>query len=257
MELGPGSGRAGGRVRGKATAVEPVELPWNERLEFLGDAVLGLAVSRRLMERTEEFAEGELSRLRAGLVNEAALAALARRIGLGPFLIMGRGAELGLGRERDSILADAVEALIGAVFRDAGFAAADQAVGRLFGATLSDDGEGALIGLGDADYKTMLQEIVQEELKVTPTYAVVAASGPDHEKRFEVRVMIGERELGRGAGASKKRASQDAARVALGTLDRAPTVPKKAKGKSDQSEEGRKKGQKQDSKPGQKDEVNL
>lgn len=195
-----------------------LHLPWNERLEFLGDAVLGLAVARRLMERTEEFAEGELSRIRASLVNEASLAGVARTLDLGSFLIMGRGATMGGGRDRESILADAVESLIGAVFSDGGFLAADALVGRLFAGVFSLDG---LAAHSQTDYKTMLQELTQDSLRVTPTYDVVSASGPDHEKRFEVRVMVGDKELGRGGGASKKRASQEAARAALDKLQAA------------------------------------
>lgn len=191
-------------------------LPWNERLEFLGDAVLGLAVARRLMERTEAFAEGELSRIRASLVNETALADVARSLELGDFMIMGRGAAMGGGRDRSSILADAVEALIGAVFTDQGFEAADTLVGRLFEGVFELDG---LATRSQTDYKTMLQELVQDSVRVTPTYDVVSSSGPDHDKRFEVRVMIGDREVGRGGGASKKRASQEAARAALAHLE--------------------------------------
>ena len=202
------------------SAGEPeLTLPWNERLEFLGDAVLGLSIARRLMERTEDFAEGELSRIRASLVNEASLAGVARGLDLGAFLVMGRGAAMGGGRDRESILADAVESLIGAVFRDAGYDAADALVGRLFSGVFA---QGGLAARSQTDYKTMLQERVQDSLRITPTYAVVSASGPDHEKRFEVRVMIGEKELGRGGGASKKRASQEAARAALDNLQAAP-----------------------------------
>jgi ribonuclease-3 len=195
-----------------------LDLPWNERLEFLGDAVLGLSVARRLMARTESFAEGELSRIRASMVNEASLAAVARALRLGDYLIMGRGAAMGGGRDRESILADAVESLIGAVFSDAGFDAADQLVGRLF------EGVFALDGLAQrslTDYKTMLQELIQDTLRITPSYDVVSASGPDHDKRFTVRVMIGEKELGRGGGASKKRASQEAAKAALDKMQEA------------------------------------
>ncbi len=201
------------------------DLPWNERLEFLGDAVLGLSVAARLMVRAEQFSEGELSRLRASLVNEESLARVAKVVDLGTCLAMGRGAAQGGGRERASILADAMEAVIGAVFSDAGFAAADALVERLFAEVfpeLSNASEAELSALRSPDYKTMLQELMQEAMKITPTYDMVSSSGPDHEKRFEVRVMVGERELGRGGGASKKRASQEAARVALARLTLEP-----------------------------------
>jgi ribonuclease-3 len=193
---------------------EQLRLPWNERLEFLGDAVLGLAVSRRLMERGRDFAEGELSRIRSAVVNEGALAVCARAVGLGACLLLGRGAALAGGRDRDSLLANGLEAVLGAVFVDAGFAAADAVVGRLLGARLDGD----LTAMVTADFKTMLQEITQDRLKLTPTYEVIESFGPDHDKVFEVRVLVGSREVGRGRGPSKKRASQEAARHAVETL---------------------------------------
>lgn len=196
------------------THTTPLDLPWNERLEFLGDAVLGLAVSRRLMERGEGLAEGELSRVRAALVNEESLAELARALEVGKTLVMGKGAALSGGRGRDSLLADALEAVIGAVFVDGGFAAADAVVGRIFAETLAGD----LRLLVQLDYKTMLQELTQDRLKVTPTYEVMTETGPDHDKIFAVRVLVAGEERGRGSGASKKRASQDAARQALEAL---------------------------------------
>lgn len=184
-----------------------LDLPWNERLEFLGDAVLGLCVSRRLMERNLGLAEGELSKIRAAVVNEESLAEIARGLKLGSFIALGKGAAQGGGRERDSLLADALEAVIGAVFSDAGYVAADQLVGQLVDPILSDD----LSHLIRTDFKTALQELTQERLKVTPTYEVIEANGPDHAKVFTVRVLIGSKEMGRGQGASKKRASQVAA----------------------------------------------
>lgn len=189
-------------------------LPWNERLEFLGDSVLGLAITRRLMESSEVHAEGELSRMRAALVNEESLAEVARRIGLGDCLLLGRGAEASGGRGRDSLLADALEALIGAVFNDGGFPAADTVVGCLF----SDSFGARLQALAQSDFKTMLQEFTQERMRMTPRYDVVREFGPDHDKQFEVVVVLGEKELGRGVGASKKRASQVAAREAFDNL---------------------------------------
>jgi len=192
--------------------VTPMDLPWNERLEFLGDSVLGLCISRRLMQGEYHLAEGELSRIRAALVNEETLAEVARRqLELGTFLVMGKGAVQSGGRSRDSLLADALEALLGAVFQDAGFAEADRVVGRLFGERTSGD----IRALVQTDFKTMLQELTQERLKVTPTYEVLAEFGPDHDKVFEVQVLVAGQELGRGQGASKKRASQEAARRAV------------------------------------------
>jgi ribonuclease III len=184
-----------------------LDLPWNERLEFLGDAVLGLCVSRRLMERNLGLAEGDLSKIRAAVVNEESLADMARSLELGNFIVLGKGAAQGGGRERDSLLADGIEAVIGAVFSDAGYFAADKLVGQLVDPILSDD----LSHLIRTDFKTALQELTQERLKVTPTYEVIEANGPDHAKVFTVRVLIGSKEMGRGQGASKKRASQVAA----------------------------------------------
>ena len=188
-----------------------LNLPWNERLEFLGDAVLGLAISQRLMEYGDSLAEGDLSRLRATLVNEESLAEQARRLNLGKFLIMGKGAAQTGGRDRDSLLADALEALIGAVFVDGGFADADAVVGRIFHEHLQGD----LKHYVRSDYKTQLQELTQAHNKQTPLYEVSGESGPDHAKIFEVRCVVSGRELGRGSGASKKRASQEAARLAI------------------------------------------
>ena len=193
---------------------ETLRLPWNERLEFLGDAVLGLAVSRRLMERGRDFAEGELSRIRSAVVNETALAVAARALDLGSCLVLGRGAALAGGRDRDSLLANGFEAVLGAVFVDGGFTAADAVVGRLLEPRLAGD----LTAMVAADFKTMLQEITQDRLKLTPTYEVTSAVGPDHEKVFEVRVLVAQREVGRGSGPSKKRASQEAARHAVSAL---------------------------------------
>ncbi len=192
----------------------PLDLPWNERLEFLGDAVLGLCVSRRLMENGRLLAEGELSRIRAALVNEESLAEVARRLELGKYLVMGKGASLSGGRDRHSLLADALEAMIGAVFVDAGYAAADALCGIFFDEVLSGD----LTLLVQMDFKTMLQELTQEQMKLTPSYEVISETGPDHDKIFEVKVLVHGDELGRGHGGSKKRASQEAARHAVERL---------------------------------------
>jgi ribonuclease-3 len=198
-----------------------IPLPWNERLEFLGDSVLGLAVSRRLMQREEAFDEGTLSRLRATIVNESTLADAARAADLGAALILGRSAEQGGGRGRDSLLADAFEAVIGAVYLDSGFERADALVGRL----LADSLAGDLTAKSQGDSKTLLQEWTQERLKLAPSYETIRESGPDHDKRFEVVVRIAGEIYGRGVGVSKKRASQEAARMALQRLTTAPSRP--------------------------------
>jgi len=214
MELSSVVPQRGATARRKSAASASPSLPWNERLEFLGDAVLGLAISQRLMESSDKLAEGDLSRLRAMLVNEENLADQARQLQLGKFLIMGKGTAQTGGRNRDSLLADALEALIGAVFVDGGFAAADALIGRIFAGQLKGD----LAQYKRSDYKTQLQELTQAHNKQTPVYEVAQESGPDHAKVFEVRCIVSGRELGRGRGASKKRASQEAAKLAISSF---------------------------------------
>ncbi len=189
-------------------------LPWNERLEFLGDSVLGLSVSKKLMTKKECFAEGELSRIRSAVVNEEALAVIAREINLGHYLILGKGARASGIKHLDSILADALEAIIGAVFSDSGFDQADEVVQRLMGDRLAAD----VHHLIQTDFKTALQELSQEKLKNTPEYILVKESGLAHKKKFDVSVRIDGVEYGTGSGTSKKRASQEAARAAMENL---------------------------------------
>jgi ribonuclease III len=185
----------------------------NERLEFLGDAVLGLAVGHLLMEAEPARSEGELSKRRASLVNEAGLAEVAGELGLGEWLFLGRGEEQSGGRKKPSVLADACEALVAAVYLDGGFDAAFQVVRHLFGGRLSEAREA-----GQGDFKTRLQERAARR-KLTVRYAVVAETGPDHEKTFEVAASVGERELARASGRTKKEAEQRAAERALAALD--------------------------------------
>lgn len=185
----------------------------NERLEFLGDAVVQLAVSDLLFRRWPDADEGALSRRRAALVNARVLAEKARALGVGRALRLGRGEEKTGGREKDSILAGAFEALLGAVFLDGGFAAAHGVGRRLF----ERDVEEPIAG-EQGDFKTRLQELAQERLRAAPVYELVCASGPDHAKEFEVRVSLAGEPLGVGTGPSKKRAEQAAARVALERL---------------------------------------
>jgi ribonuclease III len=186
----------------------------NERLEFLGDAVLGLVVSELLLRTWPEADEGRLSRRRAALVNAQTLADKALGIGLGPLLALGRGEEKTRGREKKSILAGAFEALLGAVFLDAGFAIARDVIARQFG----DDVRIALDG-DPSEYKTRLQELAQRRFRMAPEYTLVAARGPDHAKAFESCVSIGGRALGHGSGSTKKNAEQAAAREALLQLE--------------------------------------
>jgi ribonuclease-3 len=181
----------------------------NERLEFLGDAVIDLAISHRLMERFPSATEGELSKLRALIVNEEGLARVARGIELGDLLLLGRGEELTGGRGKNSVLADALEAVIGAVYLANGWQTVMEVVDRHFGGAL----DGVAAGRSGYDYKTQLQEDIQNRLRLAPKYRIVSETGPEHEKIFEVEVTVGPDLSARGAGRSKKEAEQAAARA--------------------------------------------
>lgn len=198
----------------------PREAPQhNERLEFLGDAVLDFVVSDLLMTRYPELPEGNLSKMRAALVSEGALAGIARELRLGEYLRMGRGEEQSGGREKDSILSNALEALFAAVYLDGNGLGSLQAiqavVERLFAHRLEDAGR----PLHLEDFKTELQERVQSRYKDTVHYVILQEAGPDHDKQFEAAVVFRDRELGRGRGRSKKQAEQEAARLALQGLE--------------------------------------
>jgi ribonuclease-3 len=187
--------------------------PDNERLEFLGDAVLDLVVGHLLMDAAPARNEGELSKTRAGIVNESGLADVAGELGLGEWLFLGRGEEQSGGRRKASVLADACEALVAAVYLDGGFDAAFGVVQRLFGARVASVGEAGL-----HDFKTRLQERAARR-RLHVRYQVVQEQGPDHDKTFEVAAHIGEREYARGVGKTKKEAEQRAAESALRELD--------------------------------------
>ena len=187
----------------------------NERLEFLGDAVLALVVSDLLMRRLPGSAEGDLTRARAALVSEGGLTRVAAKLELGRFVLLGRGEERTGGRSRPSILADALEALMAAVYLDAGLPAAAAVAARLFADDLTDVEAHARL-----DYKSRLQERAQALWQSAPAYQVVAETGPDHDKRFEVALSFGGREWARAVGRSKKEAEQSAAATALATLER-------------------------------------
>ncbi len=178
----------------------------NERLEFLGDAVLDLVVGHRLMTRYPQLREGELSVTRAQVVSEAGLSELAGHLGLGQFLMLGKGEEKSGGRSKPSILANAFEAILAAVYLDGGFAAAEDMVTRVLATRIE-----TVEFKGFFDFKTRLQETSQARLKSTPTYRVVQELGPDHDKRFVVAVTIGDDEWARAVGKSKKEAEQMAA----------------------------------------------
>ena len=186
----------------------------NEKLEFLGDAVLDLAISDLLMERFAKADEGELSKRRAALVNARVLAAKAAAIELGSELRLGKGEEKSGGRKKPSILAAAYEAIIGAVYLDGGFAAARELIGRHFHAELCMDTRDSPI-----DHKSRLQEITQRLFRETPAYGLVDASGPDHDRAFVVELRVAGQLYGRGEGKSKKEAEQQAALRALAEIE--------------------------------------
>jgi len=190
----------------------------NERLEFLGDAVIDLAISHRLMERFPAASEGELSKMRAAVVDEPGLAGLARSLELGPLLRLGRGEELTGGREKPSLLADAMEAVVAAVYLEGGLAAVLGLVDRYLGEVFDRASAGTL----DRDFKTQLQEVAQSRFRLAPRYRVVAELGPDHAKRFDVEVELRGEVVGRATGRSKKDAEQAAARLALEALAAPP-----------------------------------
>jgi ribonuclease-3 len=178
----------------------------NERLEFLGDAVLDLVVSHRVMTRFPQAHEGDLSVTRQQIVSEAALSEVARQLEIGRWILLGKGEEKSGGRDKPKILADMFEALIGAVYLEGGYAAAWDTVDRVLGTKINS------VELKNFyDFKTRLQETAQARLKATPTYHVVQELGPDHDKRFVVAVQIGTDEWARAVGKSKKEAEQMAA----------------------------------------------
>jgi ribonuclease-3 len=185
----------------------------NERLEFLGDAVLGLVVTDHLFVTYPTMAEGELAKVRASVVNSEALAEVAVSLGLGASLLLGKGEDASGGREKSSILADAMEAVIGAVYLDGGWAAAAPLVMQLLGERIEE----AAAGPGGQDYKTRLQELAAREFDQLPRYEV-SDDGPDHAKRFFATVLVEGVPRGRGEGRSKKHAEQGAAREAWHAL---------------------------------------
>ena len=184
----------------------------NERLEFLGDSILGMVTAEYLYRNFPDRPEGDLTRMRADMVCEQALAQVADRIDLGKHLLLGNGEETGGGRHRDSILADAVESVIAACFLDGGMEPARQFINTF---VLTDV---PVKKLRNVDYKTALQERVQQKKNQVLAYALVGESGPDHDKQFRVEVSLNGKVVGEGIGSSKKRAEQAAARAAIAKL---------------------------------------
>lgn len=186
----------------------------NERLEFLGDSVLGFVTAEFLFTQHPDLPEGDLTRIRAALVCEQSLYEVARKLDLGQYLKLGRGEESGGGRERTSILADATEAVFAAVYLDGGIAAASALIHRVL---LEAEKEEA-VEERRRDYKTALQELVQRQADQVLTYRMVGEQGPDHAKIFQAEVQLNGAPLGTGTGHSKKEAEQAAAKAALQTL---------------------------------------
>ncbi len=185
-------------------------LPHNERLEFLGDAVLELVVTDHLY-RTYENPEGDLTSWRSAVVRGEKLAVLAERLGVGQALLMSRGEEKSGGRTRSALLANAFEAIVGAMYLDQGYDVAKEFIHRTVVAELPE----IITQNLDRDAKSRLQEVAQETVGLTPRYKVLEETGPDHDKRFTVAVSVGDNELGTGSGSSKQQAEQGAAEQAL------------------------------------------
>lgn len=192
----------------------------NERLEFLGDAVLDLTVSTLLLARLPQSSEGELSRGRAALVNARQLASLARSLGLGDHLLLGRTEERQEGRQKPSLLANALEAVLAAVYLDGGLKVVADLTERWFTPLLTT-------ALPGQDYKTTLQELTQARFKALPSYHLLSESGPGHAKHFRVEVRLADEPLAQGEGSTKKQAAQRAACQALEKLTAEETAPEK------------------------------
>ncbi len=183
----------------------------NERLEFLGDAVLDMVITEELMQRFPEEAEGVLSKFRSMLVNEKTLAMVSLKIAIGGYLKLGKGEEQSHGREKPSILSDTLEAVVGAVYQSNGM----QAVSRFILHILREHIDTVHAQVNKQDYKTTLQEMAQSLLKTIPRYQIAYQEGPDHLKTFETEVLILEQVMGRGKGRSKKESEQLAAKTAI------------------------------------------
>jgi ribonuclease III len=197
----------------RSYAFEHGEELTNERLEFLGDSVLGLVVTDMAFGTYPDMPEGSLAKLRAAIVNMTALADVARSLGVGQLVRLGRGEELSGGRDKSSILADCLEAIFGAVYLDRGLDVARELIERLFRPRM----EAYVRGEGDRDHKTALQEVASQELRTMPDYRL-EEQGPDHQKEFTATVFLAGEPLGTGTGRSKKEAEQRAAREAYGRI---------------------------------------
>jgi ribonuclease-3 len=197
----------------RSYAYESGGIPTNERLEFLGDSVLGIVVTDALYHRHADLPEGQLAKLRSAVVNARALAGVARTLSLGSYIRLGKGEEATGGRDKSSILADTVEAILGAAYLDHGIDVARELVLRLFDELLT---ESATLGAG-LDWKTSLQELTAELSVGVPSYTI-SEDGPDHAKEFQARVVLGDALYGFGKGSNKKEAEQEAAATAYAEL---------------------------------------
>ncbi len=211
----------------RSFAFEAGGLPTNERLEFLGDAVLGLVVTDEIYHRFPDAAEGRLAKIRAAAVNTQSLAELARSLDLGAHVLLGRGEEQSGGRDKDSILADTIEAVLGAVYLDQGMAAAGELIRRLLSRLLDE----LATRHASLDYKTSLQELTAAYLSALPVYQL-SEEGPDHQKRFTAVVMVDDEPVGQGMGRSKKEAEQAAAQQAYDGLHARLGVGSQPQGRS-------------------------
>jgi len=216
----------------RSFAYESGGLPTNERLEFLGDSVLGVVVTDALYHRYPDLPEGNLAKLRSAVVSARALAVQARRLGLGEFIRLGRGEETTGGRDKSSILADTFEAVLGAVYLDLGIEVSRELILRLLDEQLA---EAAELGAG-LDWKTSLQELTAEFGIGVPTYAI-EESGPDHAKRFEAQVVLSNKHYGHGTGSNKKEAEQQAAASAYAELKAERNIEDQRKAQESNSSE--------------------
>jgi len=187
----------------------------NERLEFLGDAVLDMIISHYLMDNFPKYTEGELTKIRSSIVNQRRIAGLARKLNLGEFLLLGKGEDFTEGRNKNSILADTYEALIAAIYLDGGYETVFRVIKQHFSDIISSIHRE---GFHYRDYKSQLQEYTQSVFKAIPKYVLVKESGPDHNKSFEINVTLNNKILGKGFGKNKKAATQKAAQEALAKL---------------------------------------
>ncbi|MFA4909682.1 MAG: ribonuclease III [Desulfobacteria bacterium] len=186
----------------------------NERLELLGDSVLDVVITRLLMDRFPEYTEGDLSKARAAIVNEKSLSSIARNLELGDYLLLSKGEEITNGRGKDSILAASFEALVASIYLDRGFNKVFKVIARHFSPILAEEKKEGFY----RDFKTQLQEYSQSFFKTTPRYMLTGEFGPDHDKTFQINILINGKVFGKGLGKSKKEAEQKAAKGALDVL---------------------------------------